>query len=387
MSERAHIWRQELDRARRAWRGSPLPGFFAWWGDALAASLPRRWAAWWRRSNVWCLLTLDGTGLEVRRAGAVEPHARIDTAQAEALQQSALREALAGPDPHDVRLALCLGPGQVLRRTLTLPAAARGDLERVLGYEMDRQTPFRAHEVAYAAHELGRTGDGRLRVELVAVPKARLEPMLAQVRALGVRVDAVDALDGAGRLGVNMLDAAARPSHPHPRRRLNLALAAAAVLLLALAMGQWLHNRRAALATMQAQVDALRNQAQQAAALRRRLVERMGAAGFLARQRVNAPAVIEVLADLTQRLPDDTWLERFGIDASGNVSLQGESPQATHLLKRVGASPYLDDPGFQGAIQTDARTGKERFYMTAQLHMPAHAGSVAEGADAQADAR
>jgi general secretion pathway protein L len=81
----------------------------------------------------------------------------------------------------------------------------------------------------------------------------------------------------------------------------------------------------------------------------------------------------------------------LGIDASGRVSLQGESPQATKVLKWMGASPYLDDPGFQGVIQTDARTGKERFYMTAQLRTmtgggkPAHATSTQRGADAQAE--
>ena len=32
-----------LDRLRRAWRESPLPGFLGWWGDELRAMLPLRW--------------------------------------------------------------------------------------------------------------------------------------------------------------------------------------------------------------------------------------------------------------------------------------------------------------------------------------------------------
>lgn len=393
MNELTQLWRQQTEPVRRAWRGSSLPAFFTWWGATLVASLPARWTATWRRAATWYVLTLTDERLCVRRAGDAAPCASIDLTEAETLQRSAMHDALAAAEPADLRLVLGLAPGQVLRRTLLLPAAARGDLARVLGYEMDRQTPFRLADVAYAARFLGRAGDGRLRVELVATPQARLGPWLAQLATLGVQVDAVDALEGDQRLGVNMLAASARPHHARPRRRLNGVLAGAIVLLVALTMGQWLHNRRTTLATMQTQVDALRDQAHQVRVLRHQLVERMGASGFLARQRAGQPAAIDVLADLTRRLPHDSYLQHLGISASGGVSLQGESPQATHLLKRVAASPYLVDPGFQGSIQTDPNTGKERFYMTAKLRAsavktatPANA-STTGGAHAHADAR
>ncbi len=379
---------------RRAWHTSPLPGFLAWWGRELRACLPARVAAWLERHATWHLLTLEGEDAVLRTAGSAQVRARIDTAQAEALQQTAWREALAGVDPQDARIALCLPPGQVLRRRLYLPAAARADLRRVAGYEMDRQTPFRADEVCHDVRRLGTAADGRLVAELVLAPRERLQPLLQRFEAMGARIDAVDVADGEGRLGVNLLDADARPAHPHPRRRLNLVLAGLAVVLLVLAMVQWLHNRRSALAGMQQQVQALHEQARQVADLRRQLVARLGAAGFLERRRAQSPPMIAVLADVTHRLPDDTWLERFGVDPGGNVTLQGQSPHATGLLKRMAGSTYLADPGFHGVIQTDPRTGNERFYMTAQLRAPAPASTVAaparatstgEGADAQAE--
>lgn len=352
-------------------------------------------AAWFERHATWYLLALENDEVILRAAGSEQVSARIDAAQAEALQQTAWREALSEADPQDVRLALCLPTNQVLRRHLYLPAAARADLRRVVGYEMDRQTPFHVGDACFDVRPLGTAADGRLMVELVLAPRSRLEPLLQRLAAMGARVDAVDVADDRGRLGVNLLDAAARPAHPHPRRRLNLALAGLAIVLLALGMGQWLHNRRSTLAAMQTQVDALHGRARQVTHLRSQLVQRLGATGFLVRQRAQSPAMIDVLADVTHRLPDDTWLERFSVDATGHVSLQGQSPHATQLLKRMSGSVYLGDPGFQGVIQTDARTGKERFYMTAQLRAPASAASVAaspaaasstqEGADAQAE--
>ncbi len=396
MTTLTQTWRPLAGRVSRAWQGSALPGFFAWWWRELRACLPARLVAALERRAAWHLLEPHDGILLLRRAGDAKELACIDLEQAPALRQSRLQEALAHVDPHDLRLALCLPPGLVLRRRLRLPVAARGDLRRVVGFEMDRQTPFRLSDVCYDVRRLGAVEDGHMDVELVLVPRARLDPVLAELEAMGVRVDAVDAADGAGRLGVNLLDDAVRPRHPHPRRRLNLALAALAVLLLGLVMGQWLHNRSAALVQMQAQVDALREQAREVSDLRRQLVERLGAAGFLVRRRAQAPAVIDVLADVTRRLPDDTWLMRLGIDDGGRLSLQGQSPHATGLLKRLAASPYLSDPGFQGVIQTDPKTHDERFYMTADLRrlkavaapaaaVPASSASTEGGADAQAE--
>lgn len=395
MTAWTQTWQPAAKRMRLAWRTSALPGFLAWWGRELNACLPTRMAAWFGRHTSWYLLELAGDEVVLRAVGADQPLARIDTTQAPALQQNAWHEALSGTDPQDLRVALCLSPEHALRRQLYLPVAARADLRRVVGYEMDRQTPFRVSDVCFDVRQLGAASDGRLMVELVLAPRQRLNPLLQRFKVMGARVDAVDVADGRGRLGVNLLDETARPSHPHPRRRLNLVLTAVAVVLLALIMGQWLHNRHSALAAMQTQVQALHSQARQVATLRRQLVARLGAAGFLVRQRAQSPAMIDVLADVTHRLPDDTWLDRFGVDATGNVSLQGQSPHATRLLKRMAGSAYLADPGFRGVIQTDPRTGKERFFMTAQLRTaaaakPATATSVAqpvskEGADAQVD--
>lgn len=393
MTGLAQTWRPSFDRARRAWRGTPLPRFFAWWGDELRACLPSRWRAWLQRGPQWRLLEMSADSFDVRRSGDAATLARVDTTLAPELQRATLHEACADVDPTDLRLALCLPAGAALRRSLMLPAAARADLRQVLGYEMDRQTPFRVAEVHYDVREGQLAPDGRVAVELVAAPRARIDPLLQRLEVLGVAVDAVDVADGSGRLGVNLLPPAQRPRHAHPRRRLNLALGVAAVVLLLLAMGQWLGNRRAALDSMQTQVEALRGEAKQVAALRQRLTDSVGAAGFLARRRAQSPAVVDVLDEVTRRLPDGTWLERFTVDGDGRIGLQGQSPQATSLLERMKGSPLIGEPSFQGVIQADPRTGKERFYMVAQLHAPAAAASVAsaastaEVAHARTDAR
>ncbi|MGH8159472.1 MAG: PilN domain-containing protein [Rhodanobacter sp.] len=368
--------RQLMDRLRRGWRASPLPDFLDWWGGELRGLLPLRWRHWFGAGADWHLLRHTGMQWTLCRAGHGEVLARWDDSvetPASGIGQAALNAALQKIDREDLRLALLLPSATVLRRTLTLPVAARDNLQQVMAFEMDRQTPFSAAQVYYAARELSAPAGGRFHAELLAVTRGMLDPLLARLRELGVSIDAVDLAVGDDRLGVNLLPPEQTPRHARPRRRLNLALAAGCVLLLVLLLGQWLHNRQAALGQMQTEVDSMRGEAQQVAALRTQLQDNAGAAGFLTQRKKNTIAMLSVLQDVTQRLPDSAWLERFNVDNTGQVGMQGQSLQAAKLLDTLKDSRLITNASFQGSIQPDPTTGKERFYMTAQLQQSASA--------------
>ncbi|MBU6246365.1 MAG: PilN domain-containing protein [Xanthomonadaceae bacterium] len=370
-----------LERARRAWRGSPLPAMLAWWGGELRAMLPARLRQALAGGADWHLLEHRDGQWSVRRAGAASVLAQWADSDDPAIQQQALRQALATVDPQDLRLALCLPAETALRRTLALPLAARDNLAQVIGFEIDRQTPFRADQVATDVRELARpVGEGRFAVELIALPRATLDPLLERLAALRIRIDAVDLRDGDARLGANLLAPAQRPRRVNPRARLNLSLAAACLALVVLVLGQWLHNRRVALLAMQAQVDAMHADAQQVALLRQQLQDNAGAAGFLARKKKDTVPVLALLDELTRRLPDSAWLERFSIDSNGHLGFQGQATQAARLVDALKDDPLIRDVGFQGSIQADPTTGKERFYLVANVRSPATPAPSASGA-------
>ncbi|MEI7035435.1 PilN domain-containing protein [Fulvimonas yonginensis] len=383
MSTATQSLRPQLDRARRAWRASPLPRFFAWWGGELAAMLPASWRRLFGGGAQWYLLQRVDARWELRRAGELEPRAQWQRGTEVAIEQAALAAAVREVDREDLRLALLLPAAAALRRRLLLPRAAADNLQQVAAFEMDRQTPFRVEQVYYAAIELDAPAPpGRFHAELVAVPRDTLDPLLAELEAADIRVDAVDVAEGAGRRGVNLLPPARVPRRTNPRQRLNLALAAAAVLLLVLALMQWLHNRSVALSTMQAQVDGMQAEAQQVAALRQELQDNAGAAGFLVRRKQNRVTMLDLLLDLTRRLPQNAWLERLSVDPGGQVGFQGQAPQAAALIDALKDSKVVRDPNFQGSIQPDPQTGKERFYMVAQLRQagPAQAPPASSSA-------
>ncbi len=385
MSTALQSLRPWLDRVRRGWRASPMPAFLAWWGGQLRELLPQRWRGWFSTGADWYLLQVGGTQWTLRHAGRAEPLAswEEDPDQSRPL---VLNAALQRVDREDLRLALLLPSMAVLRRNLSLPLAARDNLLQVVAFEMDRQTPFNVAQVYYAARELPiPAAAGRVQVELVAVMRQTLDPLLARLRAQGIAIDAVDVARADDRLGVNLLPPEQTPRRAHPRRRLNLALGAACVLLLLLVCGQWLHNRRLVLQQMQAEVASMRGEAQQVATLRQQLQDNVGAAGFLARRKKETVSMLSLLQDATARLPDSTWLERFSVDNTGQIGMQGQSQQAAKLLDALKDSKVITDAGFQGSIQPDPATGKERFYLTAKVRQPASARSKA-ASDAAAGA-
>ncbi|MFC5527418.1 type II secretion system protein GspL [Rhodanobacter ginsengisoli] len=381
MSTATQSLRPLMDRLRRAWRASPMPGFLGWWGGELRDLLPRRWRGWFGSGADWYLLQHIDAQWTLRRNGhgdlladwddgveaaAVEGHARPD----------ALVAALQKVDREDLRLALLLPAAVVLRRTLALPRAARDNLLQVAAFEIDRQTPFNVAQVYYAVRELAEPATGgRLNVELVVVTRVTLDPLLARLRAQGISVDAVDLAMADGRLGVNLLPPEQAPRRSYPRRRLNLLLAGACVLLLVLVLGEWLHNRQAALSQMRSEVESMRGEAQQVAALRQQLQDNAGAAGFLVQRKKNTVSMISLWQEATLRLPDSAWLERFSVDNTGQIGFQGQSPQAAKLLDALKDSRLITDASFQGSIQPDPTTGKERFYLTARVQQPTAGGS------------
>jgi general secretion pathway protein L len=370
--------RPQLERLRRGWRASPLPHFFAWWGAELAALLPASWRRLFGGGAQWYLLQRTEGRWELRRAGEAEVRAQWPRGTEASIEQAALAAAVREVDREDLRLALLLPASAALRRRLLLPRAAADNLQQVGAFEMDRQTPFRVEQVYYALIELDAPAPaGRFFAELVAVPRDALDPLLAELEGAGIRVDAVDVAQGAGRLGVNLLPPARVPRRSNPRQRLNLALGAAAVLLLLLVLAQWLGNRTQALAAMQAQVEGMQAEAQQVGALRQELQDNAGAASFLVRRKQNRVTMLELLLDLTRRLPQNAWLERLSVDPSGQVGFQGQAPQAAALIDALKDSKILRDPNFQGSIQPDPQSGKERFYMVAQLRQSGAAAKTA----------
>ena len=367
MAERwASGWRGLLLRLPVGWRLTLAEG----WRQCLAV-LPSGLGQLLREGRLQLVLIPDGEHWQLFAAEGRQLLDRWPDRLPAVLQRQHVLAAMQGVAVEDRRLWLGLPAGCSLVRELQLPTAARHSLVRIARFEMDRQTPFRTEQVYFDIREVpAATGSSSLQARLAVAPRARLDGRLAPLAELGLALDGVDLVEADGLAGFNLLPPPRRPVHPRPRRRLNVRLGLCLLALLLAVAGQWRHNRHLALLDMRAAVAAQQLPLRQLAGLQRDGLERGRAAGFLERRRRETVPVVQVLAELSQRLPDDTSLQRLSIDADGRLSFLGLAPQAAHLVDVLKAAGDLGEPGFQGTILRDPLSGKERFSMTAQLHRP-----------------
>lgn len=270
----------------------------------------------------------------------------------------------------DERLILVLPASMVLAQTLLLPMAALRDLHNVIGFELDKYTPYPREQMHYVARVIGKEGT-QAQVLLVAILRDRLQPAIDACKAQGLALHGVDSRDWQGvRLGVDLLPAGQKP----PRigsARLPRYLALACCALVVACMALWLDARTAMVDAMQQSVEEQRGQVQQVQNLRRELINTQGAARYLAQQKAAQPTLSSLLVDLTGCLGADTWVEQLEIAEGGAVSIAGQSARASALITRMKDCKTLQEAQFQGIIQPDAQTGKERFSLRAQLRKEA----------------
>jgi len=266
---------------------------------------------------------------------------------------------------------LLLPPSAVMVQTLQLPLAAARDLHTVVGFELDRFTPFDATQLYFVARQDKRVG-AFIDVTLVAILRERLDAILAECAAMGLQPHAVDVgCDDQSRLGIDLLPVPLRARQQRSGLGLQRKLLWLCGGLLIVAMLLWLNDRQRLLEDMQASVKAQKAEVAQIQKIRQQLTNTRGAATYLIQRKAAQTTLVALLNELTACLPKDTWIDQLEINDSAEVSFSGQSAKASALIGRIKDCHSLENAQFQGVIQPDPQTGKDRFSLRAHLHQEA----------------
>jgi general secretion pathway protein L len=363
------ILSKRLARWRIAFRNSGLYRFLDWWGRELGALLPERWrAALVERRDELRVVRAETAGWVLARVPARDEDDRIDLpvdATNEDWQAAVARLRARSEVPAD--LILILDNRGVLERRLVLPMAAEDNLSQVLAFEMDRQTPFKPEQVSFDHRVAGRNLQARtLDIDLLVAPRASVDLALAPILSAGLSLDAIDALvDDGRRKGFNLLPPESRAQRSARDRRLNWILVVVVLLLAWSAMSTSIRNRERALEDMKAEVDRVKVEARRVGVLEKELDQAVSGANFLTELKREHPVMIDLLRDLTERLPENTALQRLSV-SRGEVQIQGVSSEASALITILQKSSLVEGPALQGAITPDQRTQKEQFMIQAR---------------------
>ena len=344
--------------------------FFKWWFGELASCVPAGMRALFRRPPAILALTPGNEDVKftlhrdggVRDLGTIRLDATVD-------RRRSLAPLLRGVPLRDVDIAFNLPTDRVLRRRVALPLAAQENLREVLAFEMDRHTPFKAGEVAFDYRVIGTDLENKkVNIDLAVIPSNLVDRADGIAQSFGLALDRIGVVDDlASEEGVlNLLPHASPNGTPAPRSRLAIGLAALAVILAFIAGYLPLYGKQRTLSAYEAQLEESRQAAQDADRLKQRLSARLEHGRFLVDRRTTVPAATVLLAEVTDRLPDDTWLIQLRWQGEKLV-ISGFSPAAAALIAGLEESPLLSEVRFGSPVTADPRVGKERFNISADV--------------------
>jgi general secretion pathway protein L len=250
----------------------------------------------------------------------------------------------------------------VISRRVSLPSQVRNNLSQVVGYEIDRLTPFRADQVCYDAHALDRqpTGD-KIAVELVLCRRDQVAPWIERLRQAGAPVDCVT-WQGAWP-GANLLHPSERPRQGTRVFSATRLLFLLVLLLAAAALAGPIWQKNRTLEELDARMADLAARADEVYQLREAIERaRQGSVAVLERKS-QQPRMIDLLRELTDRLPDETWIQNLDY-REGDVQIRGESAQAAALIGLLEDAPGVKDVAFRSPVVQVAATGQERFHIS-----------------------
>lgn len=334
----------------------PVGAFLTWWWNELSGMWPGRRDLTDPEKDAWDLTSMaQQLALQAGRDGA---RYLIDPDEADAERPEGLK-APSAP------VVLRLDPELAIVQELELPLATEEGLDRVIAYQMDRETPFTADRVFYNFRVLARDRVSKqLRVELAVVPRRTLEPVLDRLQRWGVPLQA--ALLHADGAVFDLLPADRRATASRWPRLINATLLTVALALVATGLSLPLLGKQRTLAQLEPQVVTARKGALTTNQLRDEIQQLRERLDFAVNEKRSRIQLLEVVAEVTRLLPDDTWLTELEVTGS-EVQMRGETPNAAQLVGLFESSKRLGNARFRSPVTQVPGGQRERFHLSVDV--------------------
>jgi general secretion pathway protein L len=339
---------------------SLLSEFLTWWRQQLLDIVPERLRQSGRGGANAMIVDAGVPGfltLHRRRRGQ---ESRFGQMRLDEPGDVSLRAALNGR-PAGEPVLLRPAASAVLERAVRLPLAAERDPERVLGYDMERLTPFTADEVFWGyAVESRDKARGQLGVRVALVPRGAVADLIEKLTSCGGRPDLIEAPTTRGMRTIRLSHNDAARS----RLTTGTALAVLGALAVLVIVSPFI-RQSLAMGAAQSQLADLAPQVKLAEQLRARASGAGTGGDAVASEMRRLGDMLEALSAITEILPDDSYLTEFTM-RERKMTLSGQSASAPKLISALSTDPRVKGPAFTAPV-TKGSNGKEVFAIKAEL--------------------
>lgn len=252
-----------------------------------------------------------------------------------------------------------------LRKLLNLPLAVRDDLDHLLGYEMDRLSPFGPENVHFAyrvAHV--KPEDRSILIEVEIVPRKIVDRAIAVAKRLGLEPRRLELDGGTSRPALNLLPRQASTSSRVSW--LDVALALLALVSTAAAVVLPLNKQYVTATDFDRKAATEKHEAEESLALRQQLDNLTSTMNFIYDHKKTTTMMTRILAELTHLISDESYVVQLHVN-DGQVRIHGHAQSASDLIRSLERSPVFWKAEFLSPITTDPQSGTEHFQIAVRI--------------------
>jgi len=256
-----------------------------------------------------------------------------------------------------------------LQKELSLPAVAKENLLQIVGYELDRYTPFKSEHVYFTVKRLSDANElGHIRVVLILTTRIILDGLFEECSALGLSPQAAYYDDSAMDFtqnddGYNLLPELLRKKTAKLTQLIHSTLITLTCLLLVAVIAAPIWFESQTVNALQLKTNALEKDAKTVKTLQKDIDTTIDETRQLFAEKSAAPSMLVMLNTLSSLIKDDTWLS-YAQYSDGHLQIQGESPTASTLIAVLETSELFSHVRFASPLTQDAVSKLERFQIT-----------------------
>lgn len=330
---------------------------FSWWSQGLLAWLPdavkNKIAA---KPYIQCVVSGDEIVFQwVDKQGIEHNELRIDLI-AELNNKTTINTWLERYKKSE--LILKLSEHETLSTTISLPAQAKENIDDIIKFEIDRQTPFSIDDVYYTYQiNHNNTNDKPVSVRLTVVPKKTVKIQLEKLQQLSFSVTKL-LLPTPNQQVIIPLSKVSSDFSLLSKATIGLGVLCMLLALMLFYKPVLYYQQQAELT--QFELISIKKQAQQAIQMKKQAELQMNQHQFFLNQSASYSSRLMLLNELAEILPSHTWLDYFEINGQSLI-ISGQSAAVSTLPELLNATGLFSNIQFVRPITRDEVSGKNRF--------------------------
>lgn len=352
-----------------------LQSFFTWWGEQLRELLPEKVRQHFVNQSGYLVVEPDQKRVTISFVSKGK-NLSLGDYEINALAMQDMQTLLQSNQQfRDAECVLRIPAALSLKQDVFVPVAAENNLQQVLGYELDRYTPFNKDQVYYDFVKTHREkNDNKVHVQLVLVKKTILDVFYEKCKTLGLDPSfadsallTVESLPHQAKYNLLPEDRCKKKDKT-PLYVLTLSILFPLVLIFCFLFYP-LYKLDNGLDKLRKRSRIVEQEAVVIEDSKRAIDYLYQTTQTVIDKKKAAPSMIDVVDTTSKVLNDNTWVSQLHY-SDNTLQLTGQSKSASTLISSLEAAENFRNTKFISPVTKDNRTGLERYRISTEVTTP-----------------